>query len=36
MSKFSYFTFHHYISPMGLSLKIEILPFSEESLLIPG
>jgi hypothetical protein len=36
MSKFSNLAFGHSISPMGLFLKIGILPFSEEHLLIMG
>lgn len=36
ISKFSYLAFHHLISPIGSSLKIGILLFSEEHLLIMG
>jgi hypothetical protein len=36
MGKLSNIAFHHFIKPMGLSLVIGILSFSEEHLLITG
>jgi hypothetical protein len=36
MSRFPNIAFHHFIKPMGLSLIVGIISFSEKHLLIVG